>query len=168
MLLWFAGMAFVIVWSVFRDTAIDYRLVIAGALLPDLVDAPFGGARVSHSLLAAVALLMLVMLFTRGRRHLRRQLLALPIGAFCHLVLDGMWTRTGTFWWPVIGGGFEGDGIPSLQRPLLLLAIQEVAGALALLWGYGRFELADPERRALFLRTGRFDRSLRTIEPPTC
>ena len=168
MLLWFAGLAFVIVWSVFRDTAIDYRLVMAGALVPDVVDVWFGGARVLHTLIAAVTALVVVMLVTRGRRHLRRQLLALPIGLFCHLVLDGVWTRTGTFWWPVIGGGFEGDGLPSLDRPVPLLVVQEAAGAIALFWGYRRFRLFEPERRALFARTGRLGRDLRVIEPPTC
>ena len=55
MLLWFAGLSFVMVWNVFRDPAIDYRLVMVGALLPDVVDAPFGGPRVMHSVTAAVA-----------------------------------------------------------------------------------------------------------------
>lgn len=164
MVLWFAGLAFVLVWSVFRDTAIDYRLVMLGAVLPDVVDAPFGGARVAHTLLAAVAVLVVVMLVTRGRRHLRRQLLALPIGLFCHLVLDGMWTRTGTFWWPLIGDGFEGDRIPSLERPVVLVALQELAGLLALIWVTGRFRLREHDRRELFVRTGRLGRDLRVVE----
>lgn len=164
MLLWFAGLSFVIVWSVFHDTAIDYRLVMAGALLPDLVDAPFGGARVMHTLLAAVALLVGVMLLTRGRRVWRRRLLALPIGVFCHLLLDAMWTRTGTFWWPLIGDGFEGDGVPSLQRPTALLAVQEALGLLALIWVVARFRLREPERRRGFVVTGRLGRDLRVVD----
>ena len=164
MVLWFAGLAFVLVWAVFRDTAIDYRLVVAGALLPDIIDAPLGGARVAHSLVAGAGLLVVVMLATRGRRHLRRQLLALPIGVLSHLVLDGMWTRTGTFWWPFIGGGFEGDRLPSLARPVPLLVAQEIAGALALAWGWSRFRLREPERRSLFARTGRLGRDLRVVE----
>ena len=165
MALWFAGMSFLIVWSVFRDTAIDYRLVMAGALLPDLVDAPFGGGRFMHTLLAAAALLVAVMLLTRGRRHRRRQLLALPIGVFCHLVLDGIWTRTGTFWWPVIGGGFESSGWPSGTRPVALIVAMEVAGLAALAWGWMRFRLNEPERLELFRQTGRFGRDLRDAPP---
>src|SRR4051812_13646421 len=92
MLLWFAGMAFVAVWMVFKDPAIDHRLVIVGALLPDAIDVWTGGRWVAHSVLFSVALLTVVMLGTRGRRLLRRQLLAVPIGTFLHLVLDGMWT----------------------------------------------------------------------------
>ena len=36
MLLWFAGGAALIVWVVFKDPSIDYRLVMLGAVLPDL------------------------------------------------------------------------------------------------------------------------------------
>ncbi|MDQ3106947.1 MAG: hypothetical protein M3Q68_03995, partial [Actinomycetota bacterium] len=80
MFLWFAGMAFVLVWAVFKDTSIDYRLVMGGALLPDVVDGVFGGPHVLHTLSFSVGLLVIVMLATRGRRALRRRLLAVPIG----------------------------------------------------------------------------------------
>ena len=163
MLLWFAGLSFVLVWAVFRDTAIDYRFVMAGALLPDVVDAPLGGPRVAHSLLASVALLAGVMLATRGRRTLRRRLLALPIGMFCHLLLDAMWTRTEVFWWPFLGD-IDERGVPSLDRPVALLAAQEVAGLVALWWVARRFRLGEPERRRQFVRTGRLGRDLRVLE----
>ncbi|HEX2849157.1 MAG TPA: metal-dependent hydrolase [Acidimicrobiales bacterium] len=168
MLLWFAGMAFVIVWAVFRDTAIDYRLVMAGAVLPDAVDVVFGGPRVLHSLLFSVGLLLIVMAATRHRRVLRRRLLALPIGTFCHLVLDGMWARTHVFWWPFFGASFAGHRLPSLDRPAALLAAQELVGAVALVWAWRRFRLGESERRHQLLSTGRLGRDLRTIEPPTC
>ena len=160
MLLWFAGMSFVLVWTVFKDTAIDYRLVMAGALLPDLVDVAFGGARLLHTLVWSVAFLVVVMLATRGQRLRRRRLLALPIGMFCHLLLDGMWTRTATFWWPFFGWRFDGKGLPSLDRPLALTVAMEVVGLLALSWCWARFRLAEPARRREFLRTGRLGRDL--------
>lgn len=160
MLLWFAGMAFVIVWNVFKDTAIDYRLVMAGAVLPDLVDAPFGGPRLLHALSFSIGLLMAVMLATRGRRTLRRRLLALPIGTFCHLLLDATWTRTETFWWPFFGTAWRGDGLPSLDRPPTLVVALELAGLTALWWCHGRFRLGEPARRRVFLRTGHLGRDL--------
>lgn len=160
MVLWFAGLAFVLVWSVFKDTAIDYRLVMGGALLPDVVDGLRGGPRQLHTLVAAVAALVGVMLATRGHRVLRRQLLALPIGLFCHLVLDATWTRTTTFWWPFLGGSLDGQGLPSLQRPVALLVVQEALGAAALVWCWRRFGLDEPGRRARFVRTGRLAREL--------
>ena len=160
MALWFAGMSFLIVWTVFKDTAIDYRLVMAGALVPDVVDGLFGGPRVLHTLIFSVALLIAVMLATRGRRPLRRRLLALPIGTFCHLLLDATWTRTVTFWWPFLGIELPGRGLPSLQRPVALLVVLEVIGLLALVWCHGRFRLGEPARRREFLRTGRLGRDL--------
>lgn len=160
MFLWFAGMAFLLVWTVFKDTAIDYRLVMAGALLPDVVDGVLGGPKLLHSLAFSVGLLVAVMLATRGRRRLRRRLLAVPIGTFCHLLLDATWTRTATFWWPFFGTAFEGSGLPSLQRPVALLVVLEVVGALALVWCHGRFRLGEPDRRREFLRSGHLGRDL--------
>ncbi len=168
MLFWFAGGSFVVVWSVFHDTAIDYRLAMAGALLPDAVDGAFGGARVLHTLVFSAALLLAVMAATRHRRVLRRRALALPIGTFCHLVLDAMWARTHVFWWPFFGWSFGTSGLPSLHRPAGLLVVEELAGAAALVWGYRRFRLDEPARRRQFLTTGRFGRDLRSIEPPAC
>lgn len=158
MLFWFAGMAFLLVWQVFRDTAIDYRLVMAGAVLPDLVDAPAGGARVLHTLLASTVVLVAVMLFTRRRRATRRRLLAVPIGMFCHLLLDGIWTDGHLFWWPAMGSDFGDRGLPSLERPVALTALMELAGIAALVWCVRRFQLGQPEVRANFVRTGRLPR----------
>ena len=65
MFLWFIGVSFVFVWMVFRSPALDYRLVMLGSVLP-LGEVVLGGPRVLHTLLAAVALLVLVVLATRG------------------------------------------------------------------------------------------------------
>jgi len=159
MFLWFAGGAFLAVWLVFRDPAIDHRLVIAGALLPDLVDAASGGPWVAHTVVASVVLLCGTMLATVGRRRLRRQLLALPIGTFLHLVLDGAWTDTETFWWPALGTQLGGGRLPSLERGAFNVVL-EVAGLIILVWAYRRFRLGEPDRRDHFLRTGRLGRDL--------
>ena len=159
MLLWFAGLSFLAVWLVFHDPAIDHRLVVVGALLPDVLDAVFGGARLAHSLLGSVVLLTGVMLGTRGRRLLRRRLLALPIGTFLHLVLDAMWTRQDVFWWPAFGWSFRDESLPSLDRGALNVVL-ELAGAAVLVWAWRRFRLFEPERRAYFLRTGRLGRDV--------
>jgi len=160
MVLWFAGGACLLVWLVFHDPAIDYRLVMLGALVPDLGDAPLGGARVFHSLVAAVAILVVVMLATVHRRRVRRRLLALPIGVFLHLVLDGAWTSTRTFWWPFLGTSLPRIAIPSAAHPVALTCVEEAAGAAVLVWGAYRFRLVEPDRRAHFLRTGHLGRDL--------
>ncbi len=164
MVLWFAGMSVLLVWTVFRDPAIDYRLVVVGALAPDLIDALTGGTWAAHSVLFSVVLLLAVMLGTRHRRALRRRLLALPIGTFLHLVLDGAWADTDAFWWPLTGWSFGDTPIPSLDRGWVNLVL-EVIGAAALVWCWFRFGLDDRERRRVLWCTGRLDRSL--VGPPT-
>lgn len=159
MLLWFAGGSFLAVWLVFRDPAIDHRLVMAGAVLPDVLDAVTGGPWVGHTVVGSVVLLLGIMLATRGRRLLRRQLLALPIGTFLHLVLDGAWADTETFWWPAFGPDLGEGRLPSLERGGLAILL-ELVGLAILVWAHRRFRLGEPERRRHFLRSGRLGRDL--------
>lgn len=170
MILWFAGMSLVAMWVVFRDPGIDHRLVVLGALLPDLADAAWGRASVAHTLAFAVALLFMVMGVTVGRRAWRRRLLAVPIGWFFHLVLDPVWPETDLFWWPSGGTSLGDVALPAYDRPWALTAVLEVVGLLALVWAYRRFGLADAQRRRTFLATGRIDRSLTDPDsaPPSC
>lgn len=157
MLLWFVGMATVAVWFVFHDPALDVRLVIAGALLPDLADAPFGGARVFHTLAASVFLLAAVMLATRGHRRVRRRLLGLPMGTLLHLALDGAWTTRTLFWWPAFGVSFHGSPLPALDRPLAVVILQETIGLIAIAWAWRTFSLADRDARHAFVHAGRLE-----------
>ena len=159
MFLWFAGGSFVAVWAVFRSPALDYRLVMVGALLP-LLDLALGGPRVLHTLLAPVVALVVVMLATQRRRLLRRRWLGLPIGLFLHLVLDGVWTRAHLFWWPAFGVTFPAGRAPELTRSAGLDLLLEVAGAAALVWVWRRFRFAEPDRRQRFVRTGQLGRDL--------
>lgn len=168
MFLWFAGTALAAVWYVFRDPAFDHRLVMVGAVLPDLVDLPLGGARVAHTLVASVVFMFAVMATTRGRRVARRSLLALPIGTFLHLVFDGIWSNATVFWWPFFGLSFDGAPLPAADRAVLLVPM-ELVGAALLWWFWRRFGLDDATRRRTFLLTGRVDRALLAgPEPGTC
>ena len=158
MLFWFVGLGVVVVWQVFRDTAIDYRLVMAGSLAPDVIDAVVGAGLV-HTLASSAGLLAVVMVATRGRRRLRRRLLALPVGTFLHLVLDGAWTDTETFWWPAFGFDLGGGRLPSIERGPLNVVL-ELAGLAILVWAWRRFRLDEPARRRHLLRSGRLGRDL--------
>jgi hypothetical protein len=159
MFLWFVGMSFLVSWLVFRDHALDHRLIVVGALLPDLIDGPTGHAGVAHSLLFSAVLLGAVVLATRGRRRLRRTLVALPIGSFLHLFLDGIWSNREVFLWPFAGADLGDDRLPSLARELADVPL-ELAGAAVLVWAWHRFRLAEPERRRTLLRTGHLGRDL--------
>ena len=66
MVLFYAGVAWVAVWTIFRSPALDYRLVMLGAVLP-VVELPLGTGPL-HTLLAPVG--VLVFLFTLWRSTL--------------------------------------------------------------------------------------------------
>lgn len=152
MLLWFVATSVLTVWYVFTDLRFDYRPLVVGALLPDAVDVWFGGARYAHSLTVAVGLMAVVMLVTAGRRPIRRQLLAVPIGMLLHLVFDGAFTNDHAFWWPFLGSVGD-EPLPVVARGWWNVGL-ELVGA-ALLWrAIGMFGLRDDERRRRFLRTG--------------
>lgn len=153
MLFWFVGTSVMAVWFVFGDARFDYRFLAIGALAPDVIDVPFGGARVMHSVVGSVALLVVVMLATIGRRPLRRRLLALPIGTFLHLVFDGAFANTGVFWWPFGGVRFEDAPWPTWDRGPWSVVL-ELIGVVLCAWVVRRFGLRDPQRRNRFWRTG--------------
>jgi hypothetical protein len=157
-LLWFVGPAVLIVWAVFRSPAADYRLIAVGALIP-LVEIPFGSPRLFHSLAGAAVLLAAVMVGARGHRLVQRSLLALPIGVLLHLVLDGAWTDTQAFWWPLFGLEWSDSELPELGRGGLNVVL-EILGALACWFAYRRFRLDEPDRRSVFLHTGRVGRDI--------
>ena len=153
MFLWFVATSVLTIFFVFRDPRFDYRWLIAGALLPDVVDVWFGGARVLHSLAGAVGALVVVMIVTAGRRPIRRRLLSLPIGVLLHLVFDGAFSATEVFWWPFMGG-FDDAPLPIAQRGWWNLGL-ELAGAAMIAWAWRFFGLADAARRREFLTEGR-------------
>ncbi len=156
MFFWFIGLSLVIVAVVFSSPALDHRVVIVASLVP-LVEVAIGEPRILHSLAAPVVALVIVMLATRGRRLRRRWLLGIPIGLFMHLLLDGIWTDTAAFWWPVSGFEFSDSTIPEVARGGFNVVL-EAAGIGALLWAQRAFGLQAPAARRAFVRTGRLPR----------
>lgn len=159
MFFWFLGLSFAIVLIVFSSPALDYRLVMLGAVLP-VAEALVGGPWVLHTLLAPVVALALVMALTQNRRLVRRQWLGIPIGMFMHLVLDGSWADAEVFWWPflgiedVLGGGNVNDVSRSLSTTLLM----EIIGVGVLGFFVQRLDLLG-EGRELFVSKGQLLRS---------
>ncbi|MGE0306566.1 MAG: hypothetical protein AB7N61_22155 [Acidimicrobiia bacterium] len=158
MFFWFIGTALVTMWFVFHDPAIDLRMVVAGALAPDVLDAPFGGARIAHSVTFAVAVLTAVMLGTIGRRLLRRRLVMVAVGLMLHLVFDGVVSSTKVFWWPIGGDAWPDARLPVIERGLWNVPL-EIAGLIMCGWAWKTFGWQDRSRRELLRRTGRLDRS---------
>jgi hypothetical protein len=157
MFFWFIGSVTLIVMVIFRDPRFDYRLLAVGAVLPDIVDGTIGqlagGALVLHSITASVVTLIVVMAATVGKRARRKQWLALPIGMFLHLVVDGAVDDARVFWWPLGGLSFEDARLPVVERGLWNMPL-EVIGVLMVVWIWRRHGLSDPERRRWFRSTG--------------
>ena len=154
MLLWFVFGAIFGVWNVFQSPGLDFRLIAAGSLLPELIDLPFGAQAYAHTLLAATLVFIATMLATigRGRRLRRRRALGLAIGWFSALVLSAAWAHKDVFWWPAFG-------LARPDAPLFgawpVVVVEELLGAAAAWWTWSRFALSDAKRRRVFLRTGR-------------
>ena len=158
MVLWFAGLSWLLVWRVFRSPSVDYRLVVLGAVLPS-VDRLLGRPPPLHTVAVAVVGLALVMLVARGRRLAQRRWLGVPIGLFTHLLLDATWADTDLFWWPVTGLDLGGD-VPEASWPMLLVVAMEVIGLLVLAGLWVRLGFTDEQRWERFRRTGHLDREL--------
>lgn len=158
---WFIGLGFVGVVLAFRSPALDYRMVVLGTLLPlvDVSTAVAGLPPVLHTLVAPASVLVVVMLATRNRRLVRRRWLGIPIGLLMHLVLDGTWSTTELFWWPVFGLAFPDVGVPTLGRGVVGV-VMELTGLAVIVWSWKRFGLDDPGRRDEFVHHGRLDRDL--------
>ena len=154
MFFWFAGLSFAAVLIVFSSPALDYRMVMAGAVAP-VAEGFIGGPWVLHALIAPVTALTLVMLLTQNRRLVRRQWLGIPIGMFMHLVLDGSWSNAEEFWWPFLGVSdvLGGSQVPEFGRPFIVVFVMEAIGLGALVFLVRRLDLLG-EGRELFLTKG--------------
>ena len=133
MLLWFIGTSVATIWFVFHDKQFAYRLVVAGALAPDVIEVFLGHAGPLHSVVTLVALMTAVMLVTYGRKKSRSNMLAVVIGMFLHLVFDGAFTNTTMFWWPISGLKFGDYALPVFDRGLINIPL-EIIGVLLILW----------------------------------
>ena len=154
MLLWFVFGSIFGVWNVFQSPGVDFRLIAAGAVLPALLDMPFGAMAYAHTLLAATLVLVATMLATtgRGNRLRRRRALSLAIGWYAALVLSAAWGHREVFWWPAFG-------VARPDAPLFpiwpVVVVEELVGLAAAWWAWSRFGLRDAARRAAFFRSGR-------------
>jgi len=159
MFVWFAAASFLIVGMVFDSPAVDYRLVMLGAVAP-VLEGAIGGPWVLHTLLGCATAFVVVVVATRGRRLAARRAIGIPIGLLLHLVLDGTWTSRSLFWWPFGGGRPLGRGrIPEFDH-LAESVVLEIVGFALAAFAIRRFELTRPDRRREFMRTGRLGRDV--------
>jgi hypothetical protein len=167
LILWHAGLAALIVYTTLGRRRIDYRFVLAGAVIPDVIDGLLAlfvyegpaGRGAAHSLLVVIAVAVVVILGFEGGRRLA--VFGIPVGWLLHLVGDGMWNAPRTFLWPAFGTGFarspqEPYSWDLLTDPLSHLGTwgAELAGLLLLAWFWVAFGLGHGDRLRQFLRDG--------------
>jgi inner membrane protein len=166
-LLWHLGIAALIVYVTLGRRRIDYRMVLIGALLPDLVDGVLGlvwfeeaaGRWIAHSIFAAIGVAIVILLTFSGER--RQSLFGIGVGWLLHLVADGMWLAPLTFLWPAFGTEFstaprEPYSWDLFTEPLSHLSTWggELVGLAILAWFWIAFRLGDHDRLKLFLSDG--------------
>lgn len=169
MLFWHLGLTAGIVFLTLGRRRIDYRVVLVGAIVPDLIDKPIGriffadqfeNSRIfAHTFLFAIGLLLVIQLATRGA--IARRWFVLPIAILIHLALDGMWNDPVTLFWPFFGFDFPRVPVENywwevLLRPLEhpIEGLKELSGIAVLIYMGFAYELHKRERLREFLRTG--------------
>jgi len=90
--------------------SIDYRIVLLGSLLPDIIDKPLwllaaghislSGRDYAHTLLFNLALFICSLILIRYRKS---WLLIISLCSFMHLILDQMWNSPVVLLWPLLG-----------------------------------------------------------------
>lgn len=171
MLFWHAGASIAIARYTFRDDRMDLRMLVLGALLPDLIDTPIGLAffdslrsvrLITHGLILAAVVMVAVVISTRRGRP-RKRWMPLAIGLLLHVLLDAMWLNPETLWWPLLGWDFSTPGATSASAYAQAVLtdwrvwMTEVAGFLYLAYLWSAAGMADGSTRRTFLRTGRVD-----------
>jgi len=121
----------------------DYRFVLIGSLLPDILDKlvgrvalPLGSGRLFGHTLLFVLVLALISLW-------KRKALTLSLASALHLAEDEMWEQPKILLWPIFGNFPTSDPIPLYQYILTILKeytsslsytfISEVVGLMIIL-----------------------------------
>ena len=152
----------------FPGLDLDYRLVILGSLLPDIIDKPIGyiifqkyyenGWIYGHTLL--FSLLLLILGYSIAAKYS-----VLGFSTLLHLIEDGVIVyMPGTFLWPLLGWNFSKNGeftskwiehiISSLYTDQYL-QITEFAGLTVISYLILRHQLYIKSNLIAFIKAGR-------------
>lgn len=169
MFFWHLGITAVVVFATLGRRRIDYRVVLVGSILPDLIDKPVGrlffedvfqNSRLfGHTLLFSVVLLFGIQLTLRGATA--RRWFILPIACMIHLGLDAMWNDPVTLFWPLFGSNFPVVPVGNYWLEVLLRPfshpaelLKELVGLASLSYLAVAFGMFNKEALKTFLKTG--------------
>jgi len=90
--------------------SIDYRIVLLGSLLPDILDKPSwllassdifpSGRDYGHTFLFNLLLFICGLILIKYKKS---WLLIISLSSIIHLILDQMWDNPVALWWPLLG-----------------------------------------------------------------
>jgi membrane-bound metal-dependent hydrolase YbcI (DUF457 family) len=146
--------------------AVDYRFVLLGSLLPDIIDKPvwmftssnfqWDGRGYAHTFLFNFVLFVAGLILATRRN--KTWLLTISLCSFIHLVLDQMWLNPATLLWPLLGSiqrGATAGWFSTLWHELIsdpYVYASETVGFIINL--YTGFRLLMRGRVMHFLKTG--------------
>lgn len=161
-------LAFVI-FSVLKED-VDYRFVLVGGLLPDIIDKPIGdyifysifqnGRIFSHTLLFVAVVTLIGATVTRKYKVNFVELLAL--GSLFHIAEDQVWRVQGTLFWPLFGWEFPKFNLEDYAGYILYVLfhnpdayVPELIGISILAVFVGYFRLYKRDNLKTFLYSGK-------------
>ncbi len=159
------GIGLALAWLVsYRNRgAVDFRLVLLGSILPDLIDKPLAAILRLDSRLWAHSLLFLGAILALSLWPALRGLRWVAFGDGVHLLVDLMWYQPMVLLWPLLGVAFPA-GEQSIGNYFQILLTDryvqfgEIVGAIILMvvaWSYHLYSRPVLWR---FLRDGRLVR----------
>jgi len=168
------GITLLIVFVIFTllKQNIDYRFVLVGAVLPDIIDKPIGdyllysvfqnGRIFAHTLLF-IAVLTLVGLWVE-KKYRTNVVEILAMGAVFHLAEDQLWLNPGTLFWPMLGWEFPKlyleDYAGHIWDTLLhnpQAYVPEIIGITIIIGFIAYFRLYKVENLKAFLKSGKLE-----------
>jgi len=147
----------------------DYRLIIFGSLLPDIIDKPIGyilfqkyyenGWIYGHTLLFSLLLLIL-------SYFIKTKYLMVGLASLLHLVEDGVAIyMPRTFLWPLLGWSFDKNEVFTskwIEYTILglytnkYIQITEITGAAIIFYLFLRHKLYIKSNLLAFIKNGNF------------
>lgn len=152
-----------------NTTHIDYRMVLIGSDLPDIIDKPIGAfifrgvfhnSRIfCHTLLFSMILILLGCFCANKTKNIKNNIMILGICSLIHQLLDSMWLYREIFYWPLFGlkfpvrteGNWAAEGLARLLTDPTYY-IPEILGIIIMLYYF--IKLLKQKKIKNFLFTG--------------
>jgi hypothetical protein len=154
------GLGLGLAWLVtsWRGRPIDFRLVLVGAVLPDVIDKPLGAILGLESRLWAHTLWFLAGFLLLGVLPPLRGLQWVGFGVASHLLLDLIWGQPNVVLWPFAGPFLPGTmSLGGFLHVLLTdpyVQVGEILGTAVLFLFVWTFRLGSWSALGRFLRRG--------------